>query len=202
MKRLKAIITALGLSLLITAPAFAYTVKSGDTMSEIAEDRGVTLHELSRLNPQVKDLDLIYVGDEIKTDGAKVEETTAPDVRNTSISEYERDLLARLVRAEAEIESFKGKVAVAEVVLNRVESEEFPDTIEGVIYQKRQFTPVANGSINKKATEDCYRAVDEALKGSNYVGDSMYFYDPEIATSRWLDSRPTTVVIGNHTFKK
>lgn len=204
MKRLTASITALGLSLLITSPAFAYTVKSGDTMSKIAEENNVTLHELSRLNPQVRDLDLIYVGDEIKTEGDGTETVQISSYKATpavNISGYERDLLTRLVRAEAQGESFAGKVAVAEVVLNRVESQKFPNSIETVIYQKGQFSPVNNGSINTPADDESFKAVDQALGGSNSVGESLFFYNPMTASSRWLDSKPTVAVVGNHTFK-
>jgi N-acetylmuramoyl-L-alanine amidase len=117
-------------------------------------------------------------------------------------SDYEIDLLARLVRAEAQVEPFEGKVAVACVVLNRVESSAFPDTIKEVIYERRQFQPVSNGEINKPADEESIAAVKAALtEQRDLVSGSLFFYNPTIATSRWLDTRPTTVVIGQHVFK-
>lgn len=203
MKRLKAITLALGLSLLITSPAFAYTVKSGDTMGELAEEYNISLHELSRLNPQVKDIDLIIVGEVLEV-GEKDAEDTVPKVApvvKTTATDTEVNLLARLVRAEAQGESFAGKVAVAEVVLNRVESDDFPDSIGAVIYQSGQFSPVSNGSINKAPDEASIKAVEQALQGSNTVGKALFFYNYKTATSRWLDSRQTVTVIGNHTFK-
>lgn len=203
MKRLKAITLALGLSLLITSPAFAYTVKSGDTMGELAEEYNISLHELSRLNPQVKDIDLIIVGEVLEV-GEKDAEDTVPKVApvvKTTATDTEINLLARLVRAEAQGESFAGKVAVAEVVLNRVESDDFPDSIGAVIYQSGQFSPVSNGSINKAPDEASIKAVEQALQGSNTVGKALFFYNYKTATSRWLDSRQTVTVIGNHTFK-
>lgn len=191
---------AVALSLLITSPAFAYTVKSGDTMSKIAKENNVTLQELSRLNPQVKNLDLIYVGQTINTETLAEAKATTPTVKATS---EDRELMARLVRAEATGEPFAGKVAVAVVVLNRVDSKDFPNTVHDVIYQSGQFTPVVNGQINVPATDEDYKAVDEALSEDRSKGaGSLFYYNPATATSRWLDSRPTTVVIGHHVFKR
>jgi N-acetylmuramoyl-L-alanine amidase len=188
---------ALGVSLLITTPTFAYEVQSGDTMKKIATKHSMTLQELKGLNPQVKNIDLIYVGQDIKTSAG------GSKVVSPSITEQEKDLLARLVRAEAQGEPYAGQVAVAVVVLNRVDSGYFPNTITGVINQKGQFTPVSNGEINKAADSSSKRAVAEALRTDRSKGKgSMYFYNSATATNRWLDSRPTTLVIGNHTFKK
>jgi spore germination cell wall hydrolase CwlJ-like protein len=117
-------------------------------------------------------------------------------------SESELDLLARLVRAEAQTEPFEGKVAVARVVINRVDSSQFPDTIKEVIYQKGQFQPVSNGEINKPADDESIKAVEAALSTmTNAANGSLFFYNPDIATSRWLDSRVTAVIIGQHVFK-
>jgi N-acetylmuramoyl-L-alanine amidase len=190
-------VTALGLSMLIAPPAFAYEVKSGDTMSEIAEEHGVTLYALSRANPQIKNIDLIYVGQNIVIPGKNEYKQV------TNATPYEKDLLARLVRAEAEGEPYDGKVAVAIVVLNRVDHPQFPNSIKEVIYQPGQFTPVSNGAINKPADDESIRAVEEALAYDRSKGyGSLFFYNPKISHSHWLDSRPTTIVIGNHVFKK
>ncbi|EKN62749.1 sporulation specific N-acetylmuramoyl-L-alanine amidase [Neobacillus bataviensis LMG 21833] len=199
MKKLIAAL-AVAATLLFASPTFAYTVKSGDTMSKIARDNSLNLADLARLNPQIQNLDLIHVGEIVDTQ--KSEETTMKPEIIVGYSTYEIDLLARLVRAEAQTEPYQGKVAVACVVLNRVDSSAFPNSIKEVIYQKRQFQPVQNGQINKPADEDSINAVHEALNGSRSVaGGSLYFYNPAIATSRWLDSRATTLVIGRHVFK-
>jgi N-acetylmuramoyl-L-alanine amidase len=118
------------------------------------------------------------------------------------VSESDKDLLARLVRAEAQSEPFDGKVAVATVVLNRVNSSQFPNTIPGVIYQTNQFSPVSNGSINKAADSESIRATETAIQMGGSSDGALFFYNPSIATSRWLDSRQTVKVIGNHVFKK
>ncbi|MCM2532433.1 cell wall hydrolase [Neobacillus pocheonensis] len=193
MKKLICTMT-LGVLLLIASPTFAYTVNNGDTMTKIANKSNLTLQELSKVNPQIKNLDVIYVGEYVNT--------IKPTMK-IGYSEYEKNLLARLVRAEAESEPYEGKVAVAEVVLNRVESPEFPNTIKDVIYAPGQFQPVSNGEINKPANSDSIKAVNEALTKNRNVGTKpLYFYNPEICTSHWLDNMPTTFVIGHHVFKK
>lgn len=223
---------ALLASLLFAEHAFAYTVENGDTMTEIAQKHGLTLEELSMANPQIEDLDQIYVGQYINTNVIKNspeiwsginsshQESIAQIEINTKIksstsstneksvskignfTEDEIDLLARIVRAEAQTEPFEGKVAVAAVVLNRVESPKFPNTIREVIYQRGQFQPVANGQINKPADKESIRAVYAALSDMRHIAkEALFFYNPAIATSRWLDSRVTAVVIGQHVFK-
>ncbi|MBS4214437.1 cell wall hydrolase [Neobacillus rhizophilus] len=204
-------------SLLFASPVFAYTVKTGDTMTKIAREHNMTLQDLANRNPQVQNLDLIYVGQTIHTNDSEAEMTVARTVavraaaasaalkleENQGYSEQELDLLARLVRAEAEIEPYEGKVAVACVVLNRVTSSAFPNSIREVIYQKGQFQPVRNGAINKPADVDSIKAVREALNEKRkLVGDSLFFYNPAISTSRWLDTRTTTASIGDHVFKR
>ncbi|WP_077622325.1 cell wall hydrolase [Sediminibacillus massiliensis] len=121
-----------------------------------------------------------------------------------SISAEEKNLMARLVHAEAEGESYKGKVAVATVVLNRVEHEGFPDSIKEVVYQRTgkvyAFSPVQNGSINQLPGEDSVKAVEEALTNGGQNNDSLYFYNPKTAKSEWILTRKVTHTIGNHRF--
>lgn len=208
MKKLIFVLTLLA-SFTVAAPTFAYTVEKGDTMTKIARNHGLSLKELADANPQVKDLDVIIVGQEIHTNTPKASNHTSREQENekhntikTSFTEADIDLLARIVRAEAQTEPFEGKVAVAGVVLNRVESPKFPNSIKKVIYQKGQFQPVSNGEIKKPADKESIKAVYEAIKNRKKIAkDSLFFYNPTIATSRWLDTRKTTVVIGRHVFK-
>ncbi|WP_053363189.1 cell wall hydrolase [Bacillus sp. FJAT-27251] len=116
------------------------------------------------------------------------------------IGEEEKKLLARLVHAEAKGEPYVGKVAVAKVVLNRVGHEQFPDTVEEVIYQRNAFEPVQNGSIKKPASEEAVKAVEEALADHERNGDVVYFYNPDTATSDWIFTRQVVKKIGNHAF--
>ncbi|WP_078427768.1 cell wall hydrolase [Alkalihalobacterium alkalinitrilicum] len=211
MKKLIFVLTLLA-ALSFAAPAFGYSVEKGDTMTKIAQEHGLTLKELANANPQIKNLDLIIVGQHInikETTRISSEPKKEKNDSNKSsqieinFSEEELDLLARIVRAEAQTEPFEGKVAVADVVLNRVESPQFPDTIKEVIYEPRQFQPVANGQVNKPADEESIEAVEAALTDMRNISeDSLFFYNPDIATSRWLDTRETTVVIGQHVFKE
>lgn len=137
-------------------------------------------------------------------------EVKAPEKKQeepaVDISSAEKDLFARLVEAEAKGESFEGKVAVATVVLNRVDSPQFPDTITGVIKEvvggTYAFSPVQNGEINKPASEEAVQAVEEALTSENRLNGSVYFYNPEIAEDEWILSRPVVKTIGNHVFAK
>ncbi|WP_216829771.1 cell wall hydrolase [Alkalihalobacterium elongatum] len=145
--------------------------------------------------PKLHDERMVYM---VEKD---IEEASAHAVR-TSLTKEEKELLERLVTAEAKGEPFEGKVAVAEVVLNRMDSEHFPDELEDVVYQENQFCPVTNGSINKKATKNAEKAVEEALKGTNETNDALFFYNDNIVKTSWLQSKQTTTRIGQHVFKK
>ncbi|MEH7248844.1 cell wall hydrolase [Neobacillus niacini] len=134
---------------------------------------------------------------------APEQEVTTPAL---SISNEEKDLFARLVEAEAKGETYEGKVAVATVVLNRVDSPEFPNSISGVINEvvggTYAFSPVQNGEINKPASNETVQAVEEALTRQDRLNDSIYFYNPEIATDKWITTREVVKTIGNHVFAK
>ena len=109
-------------------------------------------------------------------------------------------LLAKLVYAEARGEPYKGQVAVAAVVLNRVASASFPNTISGVIYQRNAFTCVNNGSINNTPDSSCIRAALDALNGWDPTGGCLYYYNPKTAVDDWIRTRVTKTVIGRHSF--
>lgn len=109
-------------------------------------------------------------------------------------------LLSRLVHAEARGEPYKGQVAVAAVVLNRVRSAQFPNTVAGVIYQKNAFSCVADGQINLNPNPESRRAAQDALAGWDPSGGSLYYYNPKEAADSWIFSRTTVTVIGNHRF--
>ena len=119
---------------------------------------------------------------------------------SASIVSADHRLLAKLVYAEARGEPYKGQVAVAAVVLNRVRSSSFPNTISGVIYQRNAFTCVNNGSINNTPDSACIRAALDALNGWDPTGGCLYYYNPKTATDDWIRSRTTKTVIGRHYF--
>lgn len=187
------IISALTFSLFGFEKAEAATkheVKTGDTLWLIGKKYGVSIKEIQSLNH--KSGQLLYVGEKLQVP--------------QSISDEDKDLLARIVHAEAKGEPYAGKVAVATVVLNRVKDDRFPDTIRDVIYQKQSgiyaFSPVENGSINDPADEEAKEAVQEALVYEGMGNDSVYFYNPVTAESDWIRTREVTLTIGRHTFAK
>lgn len=109
-------------------------------------------------------------------------------------------LLAKCVYAEARGESYTGQVAIAAVILNRVKSPNFPNTISGVIYQPWAFTAVNDGQINLEPNQTAYNAAKDAMNGWDPTYGSLYYYNPKTATSKWIFSRQKTVTIGNHVF--
>ncbi|WP_211750192.1 cell wall hydrolase [Paenibacillus sp. Marseille-Q4541] len=122
-----------------------------------------------------------------------------------NVSDKELLMLRKIVMAEAEGEPYEGKVAVANVVLNRLRSAKYPDTIEGVIYQKYQFSPVANGRMDRVTpNEDSIRAVNEAMHGRKEVPDeTLYFLSITLADDLTVHHSQIKVTrIGNHTFYK
>lgn len=122
-----------------------------------------------------------------------------------SVSDKELFLLQKIVMAEAEGEPYEGKVAVANVVLNRLRSANFPDTIYKVIYQKSQFSPVANGRLKRVTpNEDSIKAVNAALNGQKEVSDNTYYFLSLTLADDLTVARTKKEVkrIGHHTFYK
>lgn len=117
-------------------------------------------------------------------------------------SKNDYQLLARVISAEARGEPFTGQVAVGAVVLNRVESPSFPDTVAGVIYQPGAFSCVDNGQFSQPVADSCYRAAQDALNGWDPSNGSIYYYNPVTAQSAWIRQRPILLTIGNHVFCK
>lgn len=188
-----------------------YQVVKGDSLWELGQQNGITIDDIKRENNLRTNL--IYTGEILQIpDSEEVAiQSTEPEKETqeieqaksaVSISNEEKDLLERLVEAEAKGESYEGKVAVATVVLNRVESSQFPDSITKVINQKNAFSPVQNGEINKPASSEAKQAVEEALTRKDRLLDSIYFYNPEIATDDWIRTRDVVKTIGNHVFAK
>ena len=114
--------------------------------------------------------------------------------------ESEMQLLARLVSGEARGEPYIGQVAVAAVVLNRVRSDEFPDTISGVIFQPGAFDAVWDGQFDMEPTASSVRAARDAMNGWDPTGGCTYYYNPATATSEWIWTRAVQLTIGRHAF--
>ena len=118
----------------------------------------------------------------------------------SAYSSSDTNLLARLIYAEARGETYAGQVAVGAVVLNRVKNPSFPNTISGVIYQPYAFTCVSDGQINMAPDKTALSAAKDAMNGWDPSYGSLYYYNPAVATSKWIFSRKTVVTIGGHVF--
>lgn len=119
---------------------------------------------------------------------------------SASITSSDHRLLAKLVYAEARGEPYKGQVAVAAVVLNRVRSSSFPNTISGVIYQKNAFSCINDGQINMTPDNEAIRAARDAMNGWDPTGGCLYFYNPKGTSDKWIRTRTIKTVIGRHSF--
>ncbi|SNX52688.1 LysM peptidoglycan-binding domain-containing protein [Thermoanaerobacterium sp. RBIITD] len=191
-----------------------YTVQKGDSLYLIAVKFGTAVDALKSVNGLTGDM--IYPGQVFVIPGNGTGSTASAtknyqEVNRGSISRgvisytnEELDLLARLINAEAGGESYKAKVAVGAVIVNRVKSNKFPNSIKDVIYQVDnngyyQFTPVENGWINKPATTDSINAAREALSGNDPTNGALYYFD-DSATNQWLWSLPVAARIDNMVF--
>jgi N-acetylmuramoyl-L-alanine amidase len=176
------------------------SIQTGDTLKLLWEK-----YDIEKVDSD--SIDLRFINEEEK---AKISKSLVENKENSlkdsnkedslNISNKEKKLLARLVHAEAKGEPFEGKVAVATVVLNRVEHKEFPDTVKEVIYEENAFEPVQNGSINESADKEAHQAVNEALADQENNDELLYFYNPETATSDWILTREVVKTIGDHAF--
>ncbi|WP_459501781.1 cell wall hydrolase [Bacillus sp. C1] len=167
-----------------------YQVQRGDTLEAIAKRYNVSIEAIRQANGT--NGDRIYAGQHL--------------IITTGILEKEIDLMARLVTAEAGGEPYAGKVAVAKVILNRVDADGFPNTITDVVYEPIKygyaFTPVTDGRINQPATREARMAVEEAISTKGTNSDWVYFYNPKTSTDKWITTRQTVAEIGNHLFAK
>ncbi len=109
-------------------------------------------------------------------------------------------LLAKAIYAEGRGESYTGQVAIGAVILNRVKSKSFPNSVSGVIYQKGAFTAVTDGQINLEPNQTAYNAARDAMNGWDPTYGCLYYYNPAVATSSWIFGRQTVTVIGKHVF--
>jgi LysM repeat protein len=211
--------TALDIGQVLIIPSAKYTVEAGESLYLIAQKYEITLDSLRQANNIYTDLLdigqtlIIPVAPVISAVPATVVssiqstlssiQTTVATSDDTDYSSSDLDLLARLITAEVQGESYDAKLAVGAVVLNRVKSDSFPNSINDVIYQVidgyYQFTPVLNGWIDKTANEDCIQAAKEVLNGSDLTNGALFFFENSI-TNTWLLSRPVSITIDNMTF--
>jgi len=186
----------------------SYVVQAGDCLYQIGQRFGVSYHDIMQVNGLVDTV--IYPGMVLTIPGLSTGTAvrqTVPQVSRGGIfqrpSLSDVDLLARLITAEADGEPYEGKVAVGAVVLNRIDSPEFPDSISDVINQydngTYQFEPVMNGWINRPASAQSIQAAKDALSGIDPTNGALYFFAKWV-NNEWLWSRPLSSVIGNFVF--
>jgi spore germination cell wall hydrolase CwlJ-like protein len=189
----------------LNVPAVKYTVKSGDTLYLISKRHGISLYSLRKANNYWSDS--IYVGQTLLIPGSTYSQP-APSVSTVSNSvipytEADLDLLARLIHAEAQGQSFRAQVAVGAVVVNRVQSAAWPNTIKSVIYQVSngyyQFSPVLNGYINYPASATARQAALDALRGVDPTNGAIFYFD-DSTKNTWLWSKTVALRDGRMVF--
>ena len=131
--------------------------------------------------------------------GLRLSSTVSASTKPASGDVY---LLAQCIYSESRGEPYKGQVAVGAVVLNRVKSSTFPNSIAGVVYQKGAFSAVDDGQINLTPNDSALKAAKDAMNGWDPTGGCLYYYNPAKTSNRWIRSRPIVVRIGNHVFCK
>jgi N-acetylmuramoyl-L-alanine amidase len=136
----------------------------------------------------------------IETASTKAEDQMLSRSLGRSVSEEDVELLTRVIHGEARGEEFEGQVAVGAVVLNRVKDPRFPDTIKAVIYQSGAFTAVDDKQIHLHPNAQSYKAAEAALSGQDPTNGALFYYNPRLATDKWIKSRAVVKRIGNHIF--
>lgn len=170
-----------------------YEVQPGETLVDISKKTGVPVEVLKLRNNE--DDVYLYAGEEIMT--------VVPTFMLESPSEEDLELLAKIVHVEAGHESMKGRIAVANVILNRVNDSRFPDSIREVIYQPNQFPPATNGMLDSVSPDEkSYEAALRALQGEVVAEGALYFYNPKRTRSSFFTSRELVIEVGNHRFVK
>lgn len=212
---------ALGLIMLATSAVFAKTTQVADRMQvcvaqTVSENKAIQ-QRLKELGYYKGSVDGVYgqgtrsaviafqKANGLSADGivgAKTAKALGVTLNSEEVAQSGSDLylLAKCVYSEARGEPYEGQVAVAAVVLNRVESPEFPNTIAEVIYQPWAFTAVHDGQINLEPNSTAYSAAKDAMNGWDPTYGCLYYYNPTTATSSWIFTRTTVVTIGKHVF--
>jgi len=170
-----------------------YTILDGDTLQSIGEAFGTEVEFLKERNHLADES--LQAGDDLKV--------VIPQIMKEKEPHPDLLLLAKIIHAEAGYEPFDGQLAVGNVILNRVEDPRFPDTIKAVIYQRGQFTPAMNGSLERtEPNKSSIEAAEKVLNGENVVGDALYFNNPKVSGHSFFKSLETVKTIGNHRFAK
>jgi N-acetylmuramoyl-L-alanine amidase len=208
-KKLQALICVCSLGIMgMAAPVSAQSLGQGTQSDQVLDLQerlsaigyfkvGITGYYGNQTKNAVKKFQANYG---LSVDG-KADSLTLSKLKKTiSPKQSALDEMARIIHSEARGESFLGQVAVGAVVLNRVQSEQFSDSITEVIHQPGQFSSIDDGQFNLKPNESAYRAAKAALNGLDPTTGALYFYNPDIAKASWSKKRPAKITIGNHIF--
>jgi N-acetylmuramoyl-L-alanine amidase len=172
----------------------SYRVVKGDSLYEIARFFGTIVAALMEIN-------------ELKTTTIRVNQVLL--VPDNGAKEYpvglwltdqEVQWIAQMIHAEARGEPYLGQVAVGAVIINRVKSPKFPNTVKDVLFQDGAFQPIRNGTFYQAASEQAYRAALEALNGHDPTNGALFFFNPSISKDRFMHSRTPAITIGQHRF--
>ena len=175
-----------------------YYVDSGDTLYDLAQSFNTSVGVIMALNKMENSI--IRRGQKLKL---PILNLSKRQVLAKTVSSSDIELMARTIHGEARGEPYMGQVAVGAVIINRILSNEFPDTVRGVIYQRNQFTAVSDGQIHYTPNNTAYRAAREALNGMDPTLGSLYYYNPKTAKNKaWFNTRKFVVSIGAHVFAK
>ncbi|MEG0873811.1 MAG: LysM peptidoglycan-binding domain-containing protein [Clostridiales bacterium] len=192
-----------------------YTVKYGDSLYKIAQAYGTTVSTLIGDNGMVAER--IYVGQQIyvpqkaeavtpktQTKTATTENNYVAENQNAnplSLSDEEIYMMAKMIYGEARGESYQGQVAVGAVILNRIKSSSFPNTMEGVLFQNKQFSAVGDGQYYLSPNDSALKAAREAAKGADPTYGSTFYWNPVKAPNNsFLNAKPIITTIGSHVF--
>lgn len=194
--------------------AINYIVKKGDTLYKIAQQYGTTVQAIKHTTGLKSDYLIPGQALLIPTQKASITQITQNTASRSGSSVEQRqavsnklsaqdlDLLAKVVYGEARGESHLGKVAVAAVILNRVKSPSFPNTIKGVIFQPGAFTAITDGQFYLQPDAAAYKAAQDAAGGWDPSGGALYYWNPAKTTNKWIWSKPIITQIGSHVFAK
>jgi len=127
---------------------------------------------------------------------------TWANFKKFSVNAKELEMLAKVIHSEARGEPYVGQVAVGAVVMNRLQSPKFPNSVKSVIFQKGAFTAVDDGQYWLTPNKSAYRAAWEAVRGYDPTGGALFYFNPDTATSDWIWSRPQIKKIGRHIFTR
>lgn len=177
------------------AMAWTYRIKKGDTLFKLSKEFGATVSTLKN-NNGLRTADLILAGDTLWIPDAEAEPM------QNSRGQSDLYLLARLISGEARGEPFLGQAAVGAVIMNRLNSKDFPNTIAGNVYKKGEFESVSNGQIWEEVALSALKAAEAAISGYDPTGGALYFYNPAKIHSKdnWIWTRQVIGRIGRHVF--